>query len=122
MFDGRTSVGDAASLANVNPMQNLMEISFGSADGYRQGLRWLCIFASSGVDIPVSVFFQFAASASRYDADLADCMILVQAGLYPAWLRSIGRQDLQAMVGMLHEHLSSDIVSKIWAKETVADA
>lgn len=103
-------------------MQKLLEISFSSGDGYRQGLRWLCIFASSGVDIPASAFLQFAASAGRFHADLEDCAILAKAGLYAAWLRSIGRQDLQVMVGMLHEHLSSDIVSKIWSRDTSADA
>ncbi|KIP09568.1 hypothetical protein PHLGIDRAFT_67270 [Phlebiopsis gigantea 11061_1 CR5-6] len=122
VFEGRASVGDSASLVNVNPMQKLMEISFSNRNGYRQGLRWLCIFASSGVDIPVSAFFQFAASVGRYRADLEDCMILVRAGLYSAWLRSIGRQELQAMIGMLQEHLSSDIVTKIWENEAAADA
>ena len=122
MFDGRNSAGDLAAIANINPLQNLMEISFASRNGYRRGLRWLCIFASSGVDIPVSAFFQFAAFVGKFQADLEDCLLLTKAVLYSAWLRSIGRQDLQAVLGMLHDYLSPMIVPKIWQDESYIEA
>lgn len=115
-------MGELAAIANVNPLHKLMDISFSSMDGYRRGLRWLCIFASSGVDIPVSAFYQFAASAGRFRADLEDCSILVKAGLYSAWLRSIGRQELQGMVGLLHEHLAATIVASLESKGSSLDA
>lgn len=122
MFEGRGSVGDIASLTAINPLQKLLEISFSSEDGYRRGLRWLSIFASSGVDIPVSAFFQFAVAAERFHANLEDCLVLTKAGLFAAWLRAIGRQDLQVMVGILHDHISMDVVSKHWLRESSEDA
>ena len=118
VFDGRNSMGDLAGLTNINPLESLMTVSFGSRDGYRRGLRWLCIFASSGVDIPIPLFFQFANEAKRFRADLDDCLVLIKASLFAAWLRSIGRQELQTIAGMLHEHLSSELMSKLWSGES----
>ena len=111
-------MGDLAGLANVNPLQSLMTVSFGSRDGYQRGLRWLCIFASSGVDIPLPLFYQFAGEAPRFRATLDDCLVLARACLYAAWLRSIGRQELQAVAGILHEYLAQDLVSRLWSGES----
>lgn len=117
VFEGRSSVADIAGLANVNPLQKLVEIAFANREGYRRALRWLCIFAASGVEIPIAIFGQFAASASTFQVGLEDCLVLIKAALYAAWLRPIGRQDLQVVAAILHAYTASDLVEKIAVKE-----
>lgn len=108
---------DPAALINVNPLQKLMRIAQSSPDGFRRGLAWLSLFACSGVDIPLSVFEDLAAATSKFKATLQDCTVLVKACLYSAWLRSIGRQDLQATVAALLAYLEPQILVNLRSHE-----
>lgn len=117
MIDARSTMGDLSSLTNINPLQAMMNIATTTRSGYQRGLRWLCLFASSGVDIPVPIFIQFAMLTKKFKADLKDCSLLVEAALSASWLRSVGRLDLQNMIGLLHVYLSNEILGYLETSE-----
>ena len=112
-------MGDLSSLANVNPLQAMLNIATTSKSGYQRGLRWISLFALSGVDIPITIWIQFATLASKFRVDLRDCSLLVNAALYSSWLRPTGRLELQTMISMLHAHLSAEIINGLQASENL---
>lgn len=120
-MDLRVSMGDLSVLSNINPLQKLMQVALSSIEGFRRGLAWLSLFACSGVDIPLSVFQDLATVSSRFQAGLQDCATLVKACLYSAWLRSIGRQDLQVTIALLFTHLQPEILGNIQSHECLAE-
>lgn len=114
-------MGDLSSLANVNPLQVMTNLATATKSGYQRGLNWLNLFTSSGVDVPVPIFMQFASLTSKFKAGLADCSILVDAALSACYLRPIGRLELQPIIGLLHEYLSIVILDRIQASENALD-
>lgn len=114
-------MGDLSVLGNINPLQKLITIAFANAEGFRRGLSWLCLFASSGVDIPLGTFLDFATKATRFQMNLKECTTLITAALYSTWLRSIGRHELQAMVATLLTHLELQIVQNVQSGEAFED-
>lgn len=114
-------MGDVAAFTNISPLQKLTHIAHSSAEGFRRGLEWLSLFACSGVDIPLSTFQELASEAWRFQASLTDCITLVKACLYSSWLRSIGRQDLQATIATLLVYLEPEILSNIRLRENMGE-
>ena len=112
-------MGDLSALADVNPLQVMLSIATSTRSGYERGLQWLCIFAFSGVDIPVPIFLQFATLAKKFKANLRDCSKLVDAAMYSSYLRSLGRLDLQTLIAALHVHVFGEISSCLQALEKV---
>ncbi|KAF7793229.1 hypothetical protein EIP86_004339 [Pleurotus ostreatoroseus] len=121
VLDARFSMGDLSSLANVNPLQVMTNLATTTKSGYQRGLNWLNLFTSSGVDVPVPIFMQFASLTSKFKPSLADCSILVDAALAACYLRPIGRLELQPIIGLLHEYLSSVILDRIQASENALE-
>lgn len=114
-------MGDLSALSSINPLRKLVAVAFASPEGFRQGLSWIGLFAFSGVDIPLSTFLDFATKGSRFKMNLQDCTMLVKAALYSAWLRSIGRQDMQATVATLLMHMESQLVQNLQSRELVSE-
>ena len=114
-------MGDLSSLANVNPLQVMTNLATTTKSGYQRGLNWLNLFTSSGVDVPVPIFMQFASLTSKFKPSLSDCSILVDAALAACYLRPIGRLELQPIIGLLHEYLSSVILDRIQASENALE-
>ncbi|THH33844.1 hypothetical protein EUX98_g253 [Antrodiella citrinella] len=109
MVDPRMTMQDLSVLADANPLRDLLDTAKASADGFAKGLHWLCLFVSSGVEIPISLFREYASLAHRFKSDLETCSLLVKATLWSCWMRSIGRQDLQGVIASVHTLLSSEI-------------
>ena len=121
MVDSRYTMGDLSALADVNPLQVMLSIATSTRSGYERGLQWLCIFAFSGVDIPVPIFLQFATLAKKFKANLRDCSKLVDAAMYSSYLRSLGRLDLQALVAALQVHLKAEILGYLQSSERLEE-
>ena len=49
--------------------------------------QWICLFARSGVEVPISTFMEFSQLASSFDISLLDGLELAMAGLSSAWLK-----------------------------------
>lgn len=87
-----------------------MRAAVSGRHSFQQALQWLAMMSSSGVDIPVAVFQQFSALSGRFDMNVVETLPLVSAAFCSIWLRSLGRQDLHAVIGALHLRLAENIV------------
>ncbi|KAJ7774854.1 hypothetical protein B0H16DRAFT_1508657 [Mycena metata] len=97
-----TETGGAAVL---DPWRVVMSVGSQSEGGFSQSLQWLCAFARSGVDIPVSIFERFSSLATDFQASLSDSTLLVESLLAVSWLKPTGRSELQNVLASLHSRL-----------------
>ncbi|KAI0062284.1 hypothetical protein BV25DRAFT_1804358 [Artomyces pyxidatus] len=112
---------DPTSLTAVDPWTTVLRVATADVDGLRKSLQWLYMFARSGVDIPVSIFQQFASFTGRSRNSLVETIPLVKAILSSLWLKSLGRQELLTTIGSLHLRLSSDVLSSITTGNSLSD-
>jgi hypothetical protein len=119
--DAALSAADNGRSAAVDPWRVVVELAQRSKEGLKTTLQWLCLFATSGVDIPVSTFMLFSSSADLFDICLTDSLPLVEAALRATWLKSMGRQQLQAMFSSLHSRLSFEVLHCLQTKSGISD-
>ena len=93
---------DIGGLAAIDPWKILFQVASGSKEGLRAGLRWFCIFARSGVEIPVSRYEQMLELIQQSGSSREDFTLLIDALFCATWLRSLGRQELQTTVSSIH--------------------
>ena len=101
---------DVGGLAAIDPWKILLQVASESRDGLKVGLRWFCIFARSGVEIPVSRFEQMLGLVQQFDLSWEDSKLLIDALFCATWLRSLGRQELQASVSNIHVAVCSQVL------------
>ena len=82
-----------------------------------RSLQWLCLFAHSGVDIPLTVFETFFALMKQLNLSLANSLLLAKAVMVSTWLKYKGQQELQSLISQLHERLSHQINHALSSKE-----
>ena len=104
------SVADSNIPSATDPWSIIMRAALSGRQSFQQALQWLAMMSSSGVDIPVAIFQQFAALAGRFDLDIMETLPLVSATFSSIWLRSLGRQDLHTVIGALHLRLADKVV------------
>ncbi|EMD38403.1 hypothetical protein CERSUDRAFT_113558 [Gelatoporia subvermispora B] len=119
IIDPRQTLTDATSLANVNALRTMTDIATSNKDGFQQAIHWLCLFLRSGVDIPIPIFQQFSNLAQRFGATLEDCSVLVKATLWSAWLKSLGRQELQSVISVIQTYVTAEIVSCLQSRHNM---
>ena len=112
---------DVGGLAAIDPWKILFRVASESEEGLRAGLRWLCIFARSGVEVPVSKFEQMLALVLRFDSSWEDSKLFIDALFCATWLRSLGRQELQTTVSNIHVSVYLRVLEDIRTGE-LADA
>lgn len=93
---------DVGGLGVIDPWKILFQVATESKEGLRAGLHWFCIFARSGVEVPVSRFEQMLEVVRKFDASWEGSKLVVDALLCATWLRSLGRQELQTTVTNIH--------------------
>lgn len=107
---------DVGGLAAIDPWKLLFQVASESREGLDAGLRWFCIFARSGVEIPVSRFEQMLGLVQQFDLSWEDSKLLTDALFCATWLRSLGRQELQTTVSdihvLVHQQISEDFKTK----------
>lgn len=120
MADSRGTMTDISSLANTNPLTTLLQTAE-NKNGFEQGIQWLCLFVSSGVDVPMQVFSRLMSLAIKFHADLQLCSLLVKACFRACWLKSLGRQDLQPLLAELHTYLAPQLLDSLQSKQGVVE-
>jgi hypothetical protein len=93
---------DIGGLAAIDPWKILLQVASESEEGLRTSLQWLCVFARSGVEVPVSRFEQMLGLVQQFDSSWEDSKLLIDALFCATWLRSLGRQELQTTVSNVH--------------------
>ena len=107
---------DVGGLTAIDPWNILFQVASESREGLQTGLRWLCIFARSGVEIPVSRFEQMFGLVQRSDLSWRDLTLLIDALFCATWLRSLGRQELQTTVSNIHVSVYSRVLKDFKTK------
>jgi hypothetical protein len=113
---------DGATTAAVDPWHVVLAAASKSKESLSHALRWLCLFARSGVDIPVPVFLDFSSWAVRFNIDLGDGLLLVTATFSAICMRSIGRQQLHTLFSSMHCLLAPQIVHCLQTGSGMEDA
>lgn len=113
---------DAVGTAVVDSWRLIMRVASADKEGWSRSLTWLCVFARSGVEIPVTTYKMFASLATEFSATLFECALLVEAAFISTWIKSMGRQELQIIFSALHSHLASQILESISSNVDVDDA
>ena len=114
------SANKESSPIRAEPLDILLRVARLSSTSLSQALNWLVMIARSGVDIPISVFDKFTSLVATEEATLRQVHSLVHAMTISLWLRSIGRQFFQTLLGRLHSVIAPKVVKTL--KETDFDA
>jgi hypothetical protein len=101
----------------MDPWKILSQIASQTKEGLRAALRWFCIFARSGVEIPVSRFEQMLGLVRQFDSSWEDSKLLIDALFCATWLRSLGRQELQTTVSNIHVLVYLQVLEVIKARK-----
>ena len=112
----------AASLPDPGPWRVVMSTAAKGKDGLLQSSRWLCLFARSGVEIPVAMYMEFFALAEIAQLSVAEMLILLKACVHSLWLQSIGRQELLEVFSNLHRRLAPGILAALQGDGSIDDA
>ncbi|KAG1782540.1 hypothetical protein EV702DRAFT_387062 [Suillus placidus] len=82
-------------------------------NGLLDSLRWLRLFARSGVDINVPIFAEYSELSQKGLVTLKQASVFAEATLLSVWTRSMGRQDLQKLISTMIASLQSAIKSAL---------
>lgn len=104
---------DVGGIATIDPWKILFQVASESKECLRLGLRWFCIFARSGVEVPVSRFEQMFGLVRQFDSSWEDSKLLIDALFCATWLRSLGRQELQTTVSNIHVSVYPQVLEDI---------
>jgi len=107
---------DVGGLAAIDPWKILFQVASENKEGLEAGLQWFCIFARSGVEIPVPRFEQMFGLVQQFDSSWEDSKLLIEALFCATWLRSLGRQELQATVSDIHASVYPQILEEFKTK------
>ncbi|KAG6866936.1 hypothetical protein C0991_003852 [Blastosporella zonata] len=99
----------AIANASVDPWKVVTRVAAEGKAGLGRALKWLCLLARSGVDIPMNIFKTFSAFFARDGVSLAESSLFAKAVMASTWLKPRGRQEIQALVSQLHEKLGLQI-------------
>lgn len=108
---------DVGGLAPVDPWKIVFQAASEGGGSLTAGLRWFCMFARSGVEIPVSRFEQMLGLVQQSDPSWEDSTLLIEALFCATWLRSLGRQELQKTVSNIHVSVHSQVLEDFKTKK-----
>ncbi|KAG0707722.1 hypothetical protein DFH29DRAFT_594927 [Suillus ampliporus] len=89
-------------------------------NGLLDSLRWLRLFARSGVDINVPIFAEYSELSRKGLVILNQGSVFAEAALLSAWTRSMGRQDLQKSVSTMVSSLLPTIQNTLRSSDNNA--
>ncbi|KAG1772712.1 hypothetical protein EDD22DRAFT_947279 [Suillus occidentalis] len=76
-------------------------------------LRWLRLFARSGVDINVPIFAEYSELSQKGLVTLKQASVFAEATLLSVWTKPTGRQDLQKLISTMIASLQPAIQSAL---------
>lgn len=112
-FEPSANGSEFGGAPSIDPWKILINRSSQNRDGLRTGLKWLCVFAYSGVDIPIKTFLQLSALSRDLASSFDEQTMLCEAAFISTWIKSLGRSDLQVMISDLHDRNASWILAHI---------
>lgn len=86
-----------------DPWRIVLNVASSGLNNLQKALGWLRLFASSGVDIPTSIFQQLLGYIDELHAPFSDVIILTESIFKAVWIKSIGRMELHTLVSTLYD-------------------
>ena len=108
---------EVGGLAAIDPWKILFQVASESRESLGVGLRWFCIFARSGVEVPVTRFEQMLELVQQFGSSWEDSKLLIDALFCATWLRSLGRQELQTTVSNIHVAVYPRVLEDLTTKQ-----
>lgn len=102
-----STIAEGVGSTPLDPWRVVTDTGSQSGEGFTRSLQWLCAFARSGVDVPVSIFERFSLLAIELHASLSDSVLLVNALMASTWLKATARNQLEKIIASLHSRLLS---------------
>lgn len=115
------AVPDGTRPMSIDPWRVTVNTASGSREGFSRCLQWLCVFARSGVDVPVSTYAQFSSLAGKFEISVDEALLLVNAMFASSWLKSTGRDQLQRIFATLHSRLAPSVLNSFKTKSNMPD-
>lgn len=78
------------------------------------------MIARSGIDISYDVFDKFLKLILGSEPSLSQCHRFIQALMLAVWVKSLGRQNIQTLVGRLHTVIGTQIISSLKGTDMAA--
>jgi len=117
--DGTQKIGKTTSGFNqvdkppqCDPMTVVLNLATHGSSAFSKSLTFLMILTKSGVVVQATAFKQFATLLNpispysiEHATDLLRCI------LYSLWLRSLGRQDVQPVIALIHSRMEQTIAN-----------
>ena len=106
--------------SSIDAWRIVINVAAENLTGLKKALKWLNVFASSGVDIPVTTFLQISGLARDLNATFEDYVVLCETVFAAIWIKSFGRQGLQILLTDFVSKRSEWILEELWQKHDAA--
>lgn len=113
LFDSTTD----QTILNIDPLRSVISFASKSSLGLTQSLSFLASMVKSGITIPTVSLKQFwGLIQSEKDDRFKNTDLFLRAIVLSLWNKSMGRQDLQALIASVHSHMASKILESLLSR------
>ncbi|KAG8877254.1 hypothetical protein FRB97_003555 [Tulasnella sp. 331] len=114
----RASVIDSLKTSNIGTSLDvecwrvLLDTASGDLQDVLRAMKWLRVLAQSSVEVPQAALLQLATRAQHSDIPFSTHVIIAEAIFCTAWIGSLGRHDLIAILSHLNGRHATYISAK----------
>ncbi|KAK0197058.1 hypothetical protein F5146DRAFT_1099379 [Armillaria mellea] len=120
VFDSTT--GQDTSDAAIDPWRRVISVSTENKAGLLRSLRWIYVFARSGVDVPVQTYFHFITLMEKFQTTVTESLLFVKTVMSSTWQRPTSRFEIQDMFAKLHTRLMPEVLQNLSGGRHIQDA
>lgn len=107
---------DTTNTVVVEPWTTIKRLASEGKEGLRRCITWLGLMARSGVDVPNAIYVQLASAIELAQLSLRDCDRFMEAMLHTTYLKSLGRQELQAAIVTQQTRLLPELTKSLQSR------
>ncbi|KAK0483676.1 hypothetical protein IW261DRAFT_1464504 [Armillaria novae-zelandiae] len=111
VFD--STAGQDTSDAAIDPWRRVISVSAESKAGLLRSLRWIYVFARSGVDVPIQTYFHFITLMEKFQTTVVESLLFVKTVMSSTWQRPTSRFEIQDMFAKLHTRLMPEVLQTL---------
>ncbi|PBK96908.1 hypothetical protein ARMGADRAFT_1010439 [Armillaria gallica] len=111
VFDS-TAVQDTSDAA-IDPWRRVISVSAENKAGLLRSLRWIFVFARSGVDVPIQTYFHFITLMEKFQTTVTESLLFVKTVMSSTWQRPTSRFEIQDMFAKLHTRLMPEVLQTL---------
>ncbi|SJL00441.1 uncharacterized protein ARMOST_03754 [Armillaria ostoyae] len=111
VFD--STAGQDTSDAAIDPWRRVISVSAENKAGLLRSLRWIYVFARSGVDVPIQTYFHFITLMEKFQTTVTESLLFVKTVMSSTWQRPTSRFEIQDMFAKLHTRLMPEVLQTL---------